>query len=64
MTIAFRWPEEVELGEMFGQDVSLDTLAAAGEGAELALVLALLCQEVAVLLRYAQALLLTHVNLL
>ncbi len=49
---------------MFGQDVSLDTLAAAGEGAELALVLALLCQEVAVLLRYAQPLLLPHVNLL
>jgi hypothetical protein len=49
---------------MFGQDVSLDTLAAAGEGTELALVLALLSQEVAVLLRNAQPLLLSHVNLL
>jgi hypothetical protein len=49
---------------MFGQDVSLDTLAAAGEGTELALVLALLSQEVAVLFRYTQTLLLTHVDLL
>ena len=49
---------------MFGQDVSLHALAPADEGTELALVLALLRQKVAVLLRNTQAFLLTHVHLL
>ena len=49
---------------MFGENMGLDDLAAAGEGAELTLVLARLGQVVGVLLSYPHPLSLAHIHFL